>query len=370
MLLRRPSNSAAKHSGVSQTSDPAMTLRPIEFRSDNSAGAAPELIEAIVAANVGSTLAYGGDDWTTRVHERAAEVFEFPGVQVFPVVSGTAANAIGLSAICPPWGSVLCHDTSHILRSECAATSMFGGGAALHGIGGDDYKVSPPALRQAYAETRWGDPHHSQPSVLSLTSPTDFGSIYSVAEVSELAGIAHERGLRVHLDGARVANAIAALGCSPADLTWRAGVDVMSLGAIKNGAVSTDAIVSFNSAASEELVYRVKRAGHVASKMRFQSAQIETYLTDGLWLRLAGNANATMQRLAAGLRGLGIEFLVEPQVNMLFARVAPEVSARMADAALCFYEMGPGVIRLVTSFQTTNDDVDEALRRIDQALGV
>ncbi len=359
---------AARQSGVSPTSDSPLTLRPIEFRSDNAAGAAPELVDAIVAANVGSALAYGGDEWTARVHERAAEVFEFPGVQVFPVSSGTAANAIGLSAVCPPWGAVLCHDTAHILRSECAATSMFGGGAALRGIGGDDYKVSPSAVRYAFAETRWGDPHHSQPSVLSLTSPTDFGSIYSVAEVTELASIAHDQGLRVHLDGARVANAIAALGCSPADLTWRAGVDVMSLGAIKNGAVSTDAIVSFNAAASEELVYRVKRAGHVASKMRFQSAQIETYLTGNLWLRLAGNANAMMQRLAAGLRELSVEFVAEPQVNMLFARVAPEVSARMAGSELYFYEMGPGVIRLVTSFQTTDDDIDEALTRVAAAL--
>ena len=353
----------------SRTRDMTMTsLRPIEFRSDNAAGAAPELVAAIVAANVGSALAYGGDEWTARVQTRAAEVFEYPGVQVFPVGSGTAANAIGLSAICPPWGSVLCHDTAHILRSECAATSMFGGGAALRGIGGDDYKVSPAALRQAFAETRWGDPHHSQPSVLSLTSPTDFGSIYAVAEVAELANIAHEQGLRAHLDGARVANAIAALGCSPADLTWRAGVDVMSLGAIKNGAVSTDAIVSFNPAASEELVYRVKRAGHVASKMRFQSAQIETYLTDALWLRLAENANATMRRLATGLRGLGVEFLAEPQVNMLFARVGPEASALMAESELYFYEMEPGAIRLVTSFQTTDDDIDEALARVAAAL--
>lgn len=363
-MVRGRRGAAAKHSDVSATTD----LHPIEFRSDNAAGAAPELVEAIVAANVGSALAYGGDDWTARVHERAAEVFEFPGVQVFPVSSGTAANAIGLSAICPPWGAVLCHDTAHILRSECAATSMFGGGAAMRGVGGDSYKVSPAAVRQAFADTRWGDPHHSQPSVLSLTSPTDFGSLYTVAEVGELAGIAHEQGLRVHLDGARVANAIAALGCSPAEMTWRAGVDVMSLGAIKNGAVSTDAIVSFNPAASEELVYRVKRAGHVASKMRFQSAQLERYLTDDLWLRLAGTANATMQRLATGLRGLGVSFLAEPDVNMLFARVSPEVSARMAASELYFYEMGPGVIRLVTSFQTTDAEIDEALRRIGAAL--
>jgi threonine aldolase len=181
--------------------------------------------------------------------------------------------------------------------------------------------------------------------------------------------IAKERGLRVHLDGARIANAIAALGCSPADLTWRAGVDVVSLGATKNGALSTDAIVCFDDALAEQLMYRVKRAGHVASKMRFQSAQLEVYLTDGLWLRLASRANDAMARLAVGLTKLGVEFEVPPDANLAFARTDPRVVDRLeADGVLC-YRMAPDTIRLVTSFQTTDIDVDEVLARFERAIG-
>ena len=187
-------------------------------------------------------------------------------------------------------------------------------------------------------------------------------------QIGELVGIAREHGLRAHLDGARVANAIAALGCSPADLTWRAGIDALSLGATKNGALSTDAIVCFDPSVSEQLVYRVKRAGHVASKMRFQSVQLTRYLTDGLWLRLAGHGNAAMTRLATGLRALDVELLNEPDVNMVFARLDPGAADRMAEAGLLFYRMATDTIRLVTSFQTTDEEVDEALSRVKIAL--
>jgi threonine aldolase len=341
---------------------------PIELRSDNAAGAAPEVLAAMVAANDGSALAYGGDDWSEALRLRAVEVFEHLDVAVFPVSTGTAANALALSAVVPPWGSVLCHETAHILRSECGATSLFGGGAVMRGVAGDGYKVSVDGLLAEFASTRWGDNHHSQPSVLSLTLPTDFGTVYSVNEVSDVAALASERGMRVHLDGARIANAIAALDCTPADLTWRAGVDVFSLGATKNGAVSTDAIVSFDPKVSEQLHYRVKRAGHVASKMRFQSAQLTAYLTDGLWLQLAAQANTAMTQLACGLRDLGVEFLAEPEVNMLFGTVPPDVLTRMSDSGLLFYAMGDTTFRFVTSFQTTPADIDETLRRVTAAL--
>jgi threonine aldolase len=341
---------------------------PIEFRSDNAAGAAPQIMSAIAAANVGSALAYGADDWTSELRDKVREVFEHPEAEVFPVISGTAANSLALAALCPPWGAVLCHETAHILQSECGATSMFGGGAVMRGVGGDNYRVAPDALRQALDTTRWGDPHHSQPSVLSLTVPSDHGTVYTPAQITELVAVTRERGMRAHLDGARVANAVAALGCTPAELTWRAGIDALSLGAMKNGALSTDAIVCFDPVVSEQLVYRVKRAGHVASKMRFQSAQLIAYLTDDVWLRLAGHSNAAMARLAAGLRSLDIEFLNEPDVNMLFARLEPAAADRMAEAGLLFYRMSTDTIRLVTSFQTTDDEVDDALLRIKAAL--
>ncbi|MEZ5271432.1 MAG: beta-eliminating lyase-related protein [Ilumatobacteraceae bacterium] len=346
-------------------------LSPIELRSDNAAGAAPELVAAIADANRSSALAYGGDAVTARLHEVAQEVFEHPEAHVFPVVSGTAANSLALSALCPPWGSVVCHETSHIYVNECGATSMFGGGAVIRGIPGDGYKVHPDGLRRVFATTNWGDAHHSQPSVLSLTCPTDFGTVYTPDEVAALSAVAAERGLRRHLDGARIANAVVANGCTPAELTWRAGVEVISLGAIKNGAVSTDAIVSFDPEVNEALGYRLKRSGHVASKMRFQSAQLIAYLTDGLWLRLAGRSNAAMARLAGGLAAVGgVELLNDPQANMLFLHVGEDVERRLADdAALRFYGMGGGVIRFVTSFQTTDDDVDEVLRRFTSVTG-
>lgn len=341
---------------------------PIELRSDNAAGVAPAILAALTEANEGSALAYGGDRLTQELHELVAATFDAPGAAVFPVASGTAANAIALSALCPPWGSVLCHDTAHIVRNEGGATSMYGAGAVMRGVAGDHYKMRPDAVRDVYADTNWGDPHHSQPSVLSLTCPTDYGTIYTPAEVTALSAAARERSLRVHLDGARLANAIAALGCAPADITRAAGVDAFSLGAIKGGAMSTDAIVSFDPIVSDQLVYRLKRAGHAASKMRFQSAQLLAFLRDGLWLRLAGTANSAMAELTLGLRERFVELLAEPQANIAFLRVGEPAAAALAELDVYFYSMGNGVIRFVTSWQTTPDDVQEVLRRLDMAL--
>jgi threonine aldolase len=339
----------------------------IELRSDNAAGVAPEILAAITAANTGSALAYGADEWTARLRDQVRDVFEHPHAEVFPVISGTAANSLALAAMCPPWGAVLCHETAHIIVNECGGTSMYGGGAIMRGVGGEQYRIDPKLLEDAFADTRWGDPHQSQPRVLSLTLPTDHGTVYSPAQVRELTTMAAVRGMRAHIDGARLANALVTLDCSPAELTWKSGVHAFSLGAMKNGAI-TDAIVSFDASISDELLYRTKRAGHTASKMRFQSAQLIAYLTDGLWLRLAAHSNAAMSRLAEGLRKLDVEFMNEPEVNMLFLRVDPGVADRMAASGLLFYREAPDVVRLVTSFETTDDDVDIALARIETAL--
>ena len=344
-------------------------MTAIEFRSDNAAGVAPEIMEALETANVGSAVAYGDDPTTAALQGRVREVFEHPTARVFPVTSGTAANALSLTALCPPWGAVLCHETAHILNSEGGATSMLGGGAVMRGIAGGDFRMQADTLCAALDAVRWGDPHHSQPAVLSFTQPTDMGTVYPVAEIAGLAAIARERGLRVHLDGARVANALAALGCTPAELTWRAGVDVLTLGATKNGALSAEVIVAFDERVADELVYRTKRAGHVTSKMRFQSTQLIAYLHDDLWLRLAANSNARMEQLAAGLRELGVEFANRPDVNMHFARVADADADRLEAAGLLFYRIAPGLIRLVTSWQTTSGDVDEAIARFRSVLG-
>jgi len=346
----------------------AASDRPIELRSDNAAGVAPEIMAALAVADEGSALAYGGDAITERLQELARDVFHQPSAQVFPVGSGTAANSLALSALCPPWGSVLCHETAHIFVNEGGATSLFGGGAVMRGLPGDGYKLHPAGVQRAFDSTNWGDPHHSQPSVVSITCPTDFGTVYTVDEVSALATLAHGQGLKMHLDGARLANALVALGAAPHELLTDAGVDAFSLGAIKNGAMGTDAIVCFDPAVSEQLVYRLKRSGHVASKMRYQSAQLIAYLTGDLWLRLAARSNEAMAQLSGGLRDLGVELLADPQANMLFARVGEPAVAAIAEAGVLFYPMGNGVLRFVTSFQTTADDVAEVLQRVERAV--
>jgi threonine aldolase len=340
----------------------------IELRSDNAAGVAPEILAAIADANAGSALAYGADELTARLEASVRQVFEHDSARVFPVASGTAANALGLASLCPPWGAVLCHETAHILQSEGGATSMFAAGAVMRGVTGDGFRVRPAPLRDALTRVWWGDPHHSQPAVLSLTQPTDMGTVYQLDEIAELVSIARERGLKVHLDGARIANALVALGCSPAELTWRSGVDVITLGATKNGAMSTDAIVTFDERAADELVYRTKRAGQVTSKMRFQSAQLLASLADDLWLRLAANSNERMAALAAGLENLGVELVNRPDVNMLFARVDDDVADALGAAGVRFYRMGAGTIRMVTSWQTTAEDVDATLTTFADAL--
>ena len=342
----------------------------IELRSDNTAGVAPEILAAVEAANTGTALAYGGDDLTAHLQDVVRSVFEHPGARVFPVTSGTAANSLALSASTPPWGAVLCHPSAHIITAEGGATSLFGGGAVMQGVEGDHGLIDPDRLRAALESVRWGDPHESQPRVLSLTLPSDHGTVYRPHEIAALSGIARERGMRVHVDGARIANAVAALGCAPADVTWRAGVDVLSLGATKNGALSAEAIVVFDDRIAEELVYRTKRSGHVTSKMRFQSAQVTAYLTDGLWLRLATHANERMGELVAALEplaGHGLSFQEPVQVNMAFAELpAAAIDALATD--ILFYRMSETSVRLVTSWQTTAEDIAAAGDRFREAV--
>ena len=342
--------------------------QPIEFRSDNAAGVAPEVLKAVSDANTGSAMAYGADQWSQRLQEKVAEVFEHPGALVFPVLTGTAANAIALSAMAPPWGAVLCHETAHILRSEAGATSMFGAGLVMRGLPGEGFRLNPESIAKAFQATRWGDPHHSQPSVLSLTNPTDMGTVYTPRQIELVATKAAEHGLHVHMDGARLANALVTLGCSPADLTWRAGVNVFSLGATKNGVMTADAIVSFDEQVNTQLTYRLKRAGQVASKMRFQSVQLLAYLDRGLWLRLAERANSAMRKLTEGLAGLGLEFVAKPEVNMVFLKVSNTLADRFAESGLLFYRTAPDVIRFVTSFATREAEIDDALNRIKPTL--
>lgn len=341
----------------------------MKFASDNAAAVAPAILEAIVQANQGFALAYGNDPLTKAVERRFCDLFERE-VAVFLVATGTAANALAIAHCSPPWGAVLCHAHSHIATDEAGAPEFFGGGLKLVELAGQAGKIAPDTLRAALARGR-GEPHSVLPAVLSVTQSTEFGTVYRNDEIAALAAIAHERGLAVHMDGARFANAVASLGCSPADATWKAGVDVLSFGATKTGAMAAEAVVFFDPSRARGMPSRRKRGGHLISKQRFVAAQFEAFLRDDLWLVLARRANAAAARLAAGLTRIGSAPLWPVEANEAFAILSAEADARLRGAGATFYAWpaedlpagreippGHGVIRLVTSFATTDADVD------------
>lgn len=335
------------------------------FISDNMAGASPQIAQAVADAATGQVLPYGNDPFTDSARRRLSEVFERE-VDVFPVSTGSAANGLSLAALTPPWGSVLSHPDSHINHDECGAPEFFTNGAKLVGVSGPDSKIDPGALRAA-VRRRAGDVHSVQPSAVSISQATESGSVYSLEEIRGLSAIAKDAGLRVHMDGARFANALDHLGASPAEMTWKAGVDVLSFGATKNGAMTADAIVSFDPALGSELAFRAKRAGQLTSKMRFQAAQIDAYLTDGLWLSNARQANAMAARLGDGLKAIpGTGLLATPQANILFCRLPPEVTEGLLAEGYAIYHdrWEPGIVRFVTAFSHCTDDIDQLLEAV------
>jgi threonine aldolase len=339
------------------------------FASDNAAGIAPPILEAISRANAGYALGYGNDDWTKRVERRFAEIFERE-VAVFLVPTGTVANALALAHVTPPWGAVLCHEHSHIAADECGAPEFFGGGIKLIGLSGAAGKISAQTLRAALTQGEWGGPHHVSPAVLSLSQATESGTIYRASEIKELSEIAHQRGMAVHTDGARLGNALARMNVSPAEATWKAGVDVLSFGATKGGAMGAEAVVFFDPKRGTHMLDRRKRGGALASKHRFIAAQIEAFLADGLWLKLARHANDMADRLAAGLSAAGCAPVWAVEANEVFAPITHDADKRLKAAGAVYHEWPPlGVslptrrilVRLVTSFQTTVGEVDRFL---------
>ena len=341
----------------------------MNFMSDNVTGAAPEILDAIVKANAGTAPSYGNDDWTRRLTQRLSHLFE-RDVVVFPVATGTAANALSLAALTPPWGSIYCHAEAHIQCDECGAPEMFTGGAKLVTLPGDHGKLTPDILSAALDRVHKGFVHVVQPAALSLSQLTECGTAYSQAEVAALTDVARHHGLRVHMDGARFANAVASLGCSPADITWRAGVDVLSFGATKNGALGAEAVVFFDRELSENFGYRRKRAAHLFSKMRFLSAQLEAYLDDGLWLRLAGHANRMAMRLADGLSSLPGAHLAHPvDGNELFVALPEPVIVGLEAAGFGFYRWDGNVVRLVTAWNSDEAAVDALLTAARRLAG-
>ncbi len=344
----------------------------MNFASDNVTGISPAILDALAAANGGTVASYGADPITAALEARFAALFDHD-LACLPVPTGTAANALALAAHCPPWGAILCHEQAHIAVDEANAPEAFTGGAKIMPLPGRDGKLQADDLDRLLPGGL-GVVHHAQPSVISITQATESGTLYSVAEIAAISAVAKRHGLSLHMDGARFANAVAALGCTPAAMTWQAGVDVLSFGATKNGALAAEAILLFNPAKRQELEFRRKRAGHLFSKMRFVSAQLAAYLDQDLWLNNARHANGAAARLAQGLRALtGIRLAFPVEANELFVLMPEPLIAGLEAAGFHFYRWphqdGP-CIRLVTAFDTDMRAVDafiETAQRLSTA---
>ena len=355
----------------------------MDFRSDNTASVAEEIMAAIAAANVGTAAAYGDDDITQGLQAAYSELFETE-VRVFPVLTGTIANALSAAVLSPPWGAIFAEAESHINQDECGAPELFTGGAKLIALEGRDGKIPPEELRRRLKAAGQGFVHAAQPAAFSVTQTSEAGAVYSAAEIAELSSIAKDAGLGVHMDGARFANAVAALNAgnetvSAADLTWRAGVDVLSFGATKNGALGAEAIILFRTDLAEEMAFRHKRAGQLASKMRYISAQLVAYIEDGLWLRLAAHANRMCAMLAEGLGEIA-EVRVDAfgGANELFVELPGATVVALREQGFEYYDWPEVVaaeigrrssIRLVTRHDTGESEVEGLIAAVKRLTG-
>ncbi len=339
----------------------------MNFASDNTAPLSPEILAALTTANTGAVPSYGADPTTTRLSAMMRDVFD-TDLAVYPVATGTAANALALATLVRPYGAVICHDEAHIATDECGAPEFYMGGAKLITVPAPDGRISAMQVERAMARAVDGGVHHVVPEAVSITQATEWGTVYDQAEVAEIASACRRRGLHLHMDGARFGNALAHLGCTPAEMTWKAGVDVLSFGATKNGALAAEAVVFFNPALAAGFERRRKRAGQLWSKMRFLSAQMVAYLEGDLWMRNARHANAMAQALSSGLSRLpGVRLVAPVQANELFVAMPDELIDALQAAGAVFYrwidvagESRP-VVRLVTSFATTEAEVGRFL---------
>ena len=336
----------------------------MNFSSDNVTGISPEIMAAIAAANTGAAMPYGADEYTQRLESKFSELFE-TGVTVFPVATGSAANCLALSVFTPPYGAIYCHEESHINVDECGAPEFYTGGAKLVTLKGTDCQIDPSELATVLERSGAGVVHHVQPAAVSITQATEAGTVYLPEQIAEIAEVARGNNLYLHVDGARFANAVASLGCSPADVTWRSGVDVMSFGATKNGAMAAEAVIFFKPELAETFRFRRKRGGHLFSKMRFLSAQLEAYITEDLWLKNAARANDMATKLAQGLVNLPLVKLCHPvEANELFLEL-PEtvINAVLADG-FKFYRWQGNTVRIVTAFDTKEEDVNALIETV------
>ncbi|MFM1887090.1 MAG: hypothetical protein RL026_2247 [Pseudomonadota bacterium] len=328
----------------------------MHFYSDNTAPAAPAFLEALQACNLGMAKAYGDDVWSQQLREAFSVYFE-RDVRVFAVSTGTAANALALATLVPPYGAILTTEQSHTLHDECGACELQSGGARLVGLPHHEGRLLPGTLDQ-YLRDHTPSVHSLQPAAVSVTQATECGTVYTPDALAALSEVAHRHHLPVHMDGARFANALARLGVSPAALTWKAGVDVLSFGATKNGAVTAEAVVFFDPAMTRDFELRRKRAGHLLSKMRYVSAQLLVAVRDPGFLAAAARANALAQRLASAAASR----LLHPcEANAVFLRLEPDLKAQLRQQGFGFYDWGPVSShgsRFVVSWNQDEDSVE------------
>ena len=342
--------------------------RPRHFASDNNSGICPEVWSALAEANAGHVAGYGDDPWTARACDLIREWFE-TDCSVFFVFNGTAANALALAALCRPYHAILCHRTAHIQLDECGAPEFFSGGAKLIPLDGEHGRLSASTIEHTIQDHF--PLHASKPAAVSLTQATECGTLYSPAQIASIAEVAHRHGLRVHLDGARFTNAVASLQVAPKAISWQAGVDVLSLGATKNGGLTAEAIVVFQPELARELDYRIKQAGQLASKMRFAAAGWIGLLGSGAWLNHALHANSMAQRLAKAIAGFpGVDPLHPTEANGVFVDLPLKAIAKLHAQGWHFYVFeGETGCRLMCSWDTRPSDVDAfalALRALVQ----
>ena len=336
----------------------------MRFFSDNTGSASPEILEAIREANRGLSVPYGEDEWTLRL-DAALGAFFGTEVRAFPVVTGTAANALALATVIPPYGSIFCHQEAHIVTDECGAPGFFSGGAQLTLLPGAHGRLDPADFGAALA-AHPTHVHSVQPAALSLTQASELGTVYRAPELARLCELAHGRGLKVHMDGARFANAVAFLDCHPGDVTWRAGIDVLSFGATKNGALGAEAVVFFDKQLVRDFELRRKRAGHLLSKLRYVAAQLLAYVEGGLWRRNAERTNRLAQRIG---RAAGAGLLHPVEANEVFVKLGVLRRQALRDRGFEFYDWGAesaGEARFVVSWDQPEADVPalcEALAR-------
>lgn len=330
------------------------------FASDNYSGICPEAWDAMAQANSGHAQSYGDDYWTAKAANLLRELFEVE-CDVFFVFNGTAANALSQAALCQSYHSIICHELAHVETDECGAPEFFSNGSKLLLVPGDEGRILPAAV--ASTVKKRSDIHFPKPRVLSLTQATEMGTVYSINQLDELFEVARRFDLRIHMDGARFANAVATLGVAPKEITWKVGVDVLCFGGTKNGMAVGDAIVFFKKDLAHEFAYRCKQAGQLASKMRFLAAPWVGLLQSGAWLKNATHANAAAAKLEAGFRAIpGVEFLAAREANAVFVRLPPEVAVGLRERGWKFYTfIGAGGARFMCTWDTADEDVNALL---------